>query len=335
MFHYDFGISGATYDLAGTHGPSIISGDTGNPKVRGVGSVAWDQRPFNLTVSVNYVGRFNLTDPTNGEPDCETAVNFGGVYGGRFPNGNPSISQALLNKYCEVSSFTSIDLYSAYRRVSRITRPCMTLAPLAGSSTSVPPTRCNCHLINGSVDDRPLPGRFFCVSLPRWLTTWAARPWRCRRRSSPCWPSWMRLACDACEEWEPGSVPRKPAARSGAARVSWPWASSSWNRRRRQAPKQPPRARARPPEAISRPPLGGQPLCEGGTWSQCTPRVPASLWLCNSSAASVLSSLGDSRSACQPSDWSPQAHPRWGQNSVAKQPQRVPFRPTVHYHACP
>ena len=114
MFHYDFGISGATYDLAGTHGPSIISGDTGNPKIRGVGSVSWDQGPFDFTVSVNYVGRFNLIDPTNGEPDCATAMVAGGVYGGRWPNGNGSIAPAILNKYCEVSSFTSIDLYTQY-----------------------------------------------------------------------------------------------------------------------------------------------------------------------------------------------------------------------------
>lgn len=114
MFHYDFGIAGATYDLAGTHGPSIISGDTGNPKIRGVGSVSWDQGPFDLTVSVNYVGRFNLIDPTNGEPDCASAMVAGGVYGGRWPNGNGSISPAILNKYCEVSSFTTIDLYTQY-----------------------------------------------------------------------------------------------------------------------------------------------------------------------------------------------------------------------------
>jgi iron complex outermembrane receptor protein len=112
MFHYDFGIAGATYDLAGTHGPSIISGDTGNPKIRAVASVGWDQGPFNLTVSANYVGRFNLIDPTNGEPDCNTAMVFGGVYGGRWPNG--TVPQSLLNQYCEVSSFTSIDLYTQY-----------------------------------------------------------------------------------------------------------------------------------------------------------------------------------------------------------------------------
>jgi iron complex outermembrane receptor protein len=112
--HYIFGTQGNFVDLAGTHGPEIISGDTGNPKIRAVGSVAWDQGPFNLTVSVNYIGRFNLLDPTNGEPDCATAIVAGGVYGGRYPNGNPSVPQSILNQYCEVSSFTSVDLYSQY-----------------------------------------------------------------------------------------------------------------------------------------------------------------------------------------------------------------------------
>jgi iron complex outermembrane receptor protein len=111
MLHYNFGIAGATYDLAGTHGPSIISGDTGNPKIRGTASLAWDQGPWNLTLSATYVGRFNLTDPTNGEPDCATAMIFGGVYGGRFPNGP---NQAIMDKYCEVSSFTSVDMYTQY-----------------------------------------------------------------------------------------------------------------------------------------------------------------------------------------------------------------------------
>src|SRR5215469_10650629 len=114
MLHYMFGIPGATYDLAGTHGPSIISGDTGNPRIRGTASLAWDQGPWNLTLSATYVGRFNLTDPTNGEPDCATAMVAGGVYGGRFPNGQASISPDLLSKYCEVSSFTTVDLYTQY-----------------------------------------------------------------------------------------------------------------------------------------------------------------------------------------------------------------------------
>jgi iron complex outermembrane receptor protein len=110
MFHYVFGLPGAMFDLAGTHGPSGISGDTGNPKIRAVASLGWDLGGLNVTASVNYVGRFNLTDPTNGEPDCVTAMDAGGVFGARW--GNPN--QFILNNYCEVHSFTDIDLYAQY-----------------------------------------------------------------------------------------------------------------------------------------------------------------------------------------------------------------------------
>jgi iron complex outermembrane receptor protein len=111
MFHYIFGLQGSSFDLAGTHGPSIVSGDTGNPKIRGVASVGWDLGNMNLTASINYVGRFNLTDPTAGEADCATAIGAGGVFGGRF--GDPN--DYIMSNYCEVNSFTTVDLYGQYK----------------------------------------------------------------------------------------------------------------------------------------------------------------------------------------------------------------------------
>lgn len=119
MFHYIFGLPGNSFDLAGSHGPSIISGDTGNPKIRAVASLAWDLGPVNVTASVNYVGRFNVTDPTNSEPDCRSAFGAGGVFGGRFDTAGALVTQDLLNKYCEVSSFTDVDLYAQYAFTKR------------------------------------------------------------------------------------------------------------------------------------------------------------------------------------------------------------------------
>jgi iron complex outermembrane receptor protein len=115
MFHYVFGLPGASFDLAGTHGPSIVSGDTGNPKERATASLAWDLGPLNVTASLNYVGRFNLTDPTAGNADCATAIAFGGLLGTvtRF-TGPGGVPQSVLNQYCEVKSFTDIDLYGQY-----------------------------------------------------------------------------------------------------------------------------------------------------------------------------------------------------------------------------
>lgn len=109
IFHYIFGLAGSEYDLAGTHGPSIISGDTGNPKIRATASLAWDIGPWDATMSMNYVGRFNLTDPTNGEPTCEAAIQLGGA-ATRFlsaPTGG-------YQQYCEVAHFTDFDLYLRY-----------------------------------------------------------------------------------------------------------------------------------------------------------------------------------------------------------------------------
>jgi iron complex outermembrane recepter protein len=114
MFHYDFGLEGTTFDLAGTHGPSIVSGDTGNPKIRATASLAWDAGPWDVTASLNYVGRFNLTDPTAGNVTCTQAIAGGGLLGpfnNRWPNGVP---QAVLNSYCEVQHFTDVDLYAQY-----------------------------------------------------------------------------------------------------------------------------------------------------------------------------------------------------------------------------
>jgi iron complex outermembrane receptor protein len=109
--HYQFSFGGTTYELAGTHGPQIISGDTGNPRTRGTASLSWDQGPLDVTASLTYVGHFNLTDPTSGLPDCYTAILNGGSGPSRFLNGVP---QSVLNSYCEVGSFTSVDLFSQY-----------------------------------------------------------------------------------------------------------------------------------------------------------------------------------------------------------------------------
>jgi iron complex outermembrane receptor protein len=115
-FHYIFGIAGDSVDLAGTHGPQIISGDTGNPKDRATASLAWDLGPWNVTASVNYVGTYNLTDPTSGFNTCQFAIESGGVLGPqltRFPGTFPAAAAPLL-QYCDVKSFTDVDLYARY-----------------------------------------------------------------------------------------------------------------------------------------------------------------------------------------------------------------------------
>jgi iron complex outermembrane receptor protein len=103
---------GVSYELAGTHGPSGFSGDTGNPKNRAVLSLTWDKGPVSLTGSVNYVGSFSVTDPSSGQSTCEAALNdrFISEYGGgTFPSGS-----IFPSSFCRVASFTDVDFYGRY-----------------------------------------------------------------------------------------------------------------------------------------------------------------------------------------------------------------------------
>jgi iron complex outermembrane receptor protein len=102
---------GVTYELAGTHGPSGISGDTGNPKDRAVFTLGWDRGPIDITATVNFTGSFSITDPSAGQPTCLDALNLNGTtaYGSRF-----SLASVPNQSFCSVHSFTDVDLYGRY-----------------------------------------------------------------------------------------------------------------------------------------------------------------------------------------------------------------------------
>ncbi len=116
MIQFEYGFQGTTYDLAGTHGPSSISGDTGNPKDRAVASLTWDKGPFSSTLSLNYTGPFSITDPSAGYTTCLKAIESGApsAYG-------PAISPAVTTlpsawyTYCSVHEFTDVNLYVNYK----------------------------------------------------------------------------------------------------------------------------------------------------------------------------------------------------------------------------
>ena len=106
MFHYYLTApTGVTTDLAGTHGPSGVSGDTGNPKDRAVLTLAWDRGPWNVTTTVNYIGSFSLTDPSVGIDTCAESIisedRWVGTYTGP-------------QSFCRVEHFTDVDLYAEY-----------------------------------------------------------------------------------------------------------------------------------------------------------------------------------------------------------------------------
>jgi len=102
---------GMTYELAGTHGPSGISGDTGNPKDRVVATLGWDRGPIDITATINFTGSFSITDPSEGQPTCLDALNLNGTtaYGSRF-----SLASVPNQSFCSVHSFTDVDLYGRY-----------------------------------------------------------------------------------------------------------------------------------------------------------------------------------------------------------------------------
>jgi iron complex outermembrane receptor protein len=108
---------GVTYELAGTHGPSGVSGDTGNPKDRATLSLTWEKGGFSATTSINYVGSFSVTDPSAGMDTCAAAVDsaFSLEFGSKFLPGS-----TFPSSYCKVASFTDVDLYAAYKLTDQL-----------------------------------------------------------------------------------------------------------------------------------------------------------------------------------------------------------------------
>jgi iron complex outermembrane recepter protein len=96
-----------TVYLAGTHGPTGISGNTGNPRDRAVFTFAWDRGPWNVTWTVNYVGHYSLTDPSVGVDTCAEAVSES-LNAAKFLNG------VYPSQFCTVPHFTYVNLYASY-----------------------------------------------------------------------------------------------------------------------------------------------------------------------------------------------------------------------------
>ena len=109
---YDLTVDGTTYHLAGTHGPLIISGDTGNPKTRIRWTNTASQGPWSVTGTVSYVSSFDLTDPSLGINDCATGLTVGvgaSPYASQLANG--VVPDGVK---CKVDAFTTLDLYGRY-----------------------------------------------------------------------------------------------------------------------------------------------------------------------------------------------------------------------------
>ena len=85
-------------DVAGTHGPSGISGDTGTPRNRSQATLDYGQGPAEVGLTLNYVSGYSNTDPT---------IGFGG------PNNGGCMNSWYT--HCYISSFTDFDLFGRYQ----------------------------------------------------------------------------------------------------------------------------------------------------------------------------------------------------------------------------
>jgi iron complex outermembrane receptor protein len=108
---YQLALGGVTYELAGTHGPANVSGDTGNPKDRFNVRLAWSKGRLTITPSVNFVGHFSITDPSSGYNTCGQAL----AYDGNFPYIASGLPPADQRGFCTVGYFLETNVYASYQ----------------------------------------------------------------------------------------------------------------------------------------------------------------------------------------------------------------------------
>ena len=109
---YDLTVDGVTYHLAGTHGPLAVSGDTGNPKTRIRWTNTLSRGAWSVSGTVNYVGAFDLTDPSLGVDDCATGLTVGvGATPYASQLGSGTVPDGVK---CKVNALTTLDLYGRY-----------------------------------------------------------------------------------------------------------------------------------------------------------------------------------------------------------------------------
>jgi iron complex outermembrane receptor protein len=104
MFHYTIDRFGVRYELAGTHGPSFVSTNTGTPRERASLTLTWTRGPLEVASTVSYISSFAVRDPSYDLPDCSAAL------AGIFPNGAPADSPL-----CRVGGFTEVGVNAVYQ----------------------------------------------------------------------------------------------------------------------------------------------------------------------------------------------------------------------------
>jgi iron complex outermembrane receptor protein len=108
LLSYKLSFLNNTYELAGTHGPSGVSGDTGMPRDRVQVTLGYDRGPLNVTTSFNWVSSFSALDPSVGANSCASvSLDVAGrnYFGGK----------TVPADFCTVQSFLSTNMSATYK----------------------------------------------------------------------------------------------------------------------------------------------------------------------------------------------------------------------------
>ncbi|MFK3736633.1 TonB-dependent receptor [Massilia sp. TN1-12] len=160
-FSYEQEIAGKTYQLAGTHGPSVVSGATGSPKNRAQFTLGYAKGPLDVNATVNYTSDFSALDPAAGYTDCATIARD-------ITSRNYFQNLVQPDAFCHVASFTTTNLNVQYKLSENLT--------LRGAILNVfdkqPPLDPNTYgnstvqtAYNASLHQAGAVGRFFSLGL--------------------------------------------------------------------------------------------------------------------------------------------------------------------------
>jgi len=110
MQRYTIERDGVRYELAGTHGPSFVSTNTGTPRDRASLALTWARGDVELTGTLNYISGMRVEDSSYNLPDCSSALST------IFPNGAPADSPL-----CRVGGWSTFNLAGTYHATPALT----------------------------------------------------------------------------------------------------------------------------------------------------------------------------------------------------------------------